>query len=100
MEQKIATPEQQKWLAKLMGYKYVIQYRPGRENTAADTLSRQPDSPTLHHLFVPQMALWDEIKAATVDDEYMKKITQAAHNQVAGPYLSRKDLIVFLKEEL
>ena len=41
------------------------------------------------------MALWDEIKAAPVDDKYMKKITQAAHDQVAGPYLLRNGLIFF-----
>ena len=40
LEQKAATPEQQKWLAKLMGYEYEILYRPGRDNTAADALSR------------------------------------------------------------
>lgn len=53
LEQKVATPEQQKWMAKLMGYDYEIVYRPGRENTAADALSRRSDSPTLFHVFVP-----------------------------------------------
>jgi hypothetical protein len=39
VEQRIATPEQQKWVAKLLGYDYEIIYRPGRENSAADALS-------------------------------------------------------------
>nr|GEY38514.1 hypothetical protein [Tanacetum cinerariifolium] len=36
----VTTPLQHKWLAKLMGYNYVIEYKKGRENVAADTLSR------------------------------------------------------------
>ncbi|KAL3519937.1 hypothetical protein ACH5RR_018086 [Cinchona calisaya] len=41
LEQKISTPMQQKWLAKLMGYDYEIQYKKGVENAVADALSRQ-----------------------------------------------------------
>lgn len=47
LEQKIATHDQQQWMVKLMGYDYEIQYRPGKENAAADALSRQTNSPTL-----------------------------------------------------
>ena len=57
LEQKIAMPEQQQWMVKLMGYDYEIQFRPGKENVVADPLSRRPDSPTLNHLFMPQVAL-------------------------------------------
>ncbi|KAF3973534.1 hypothetical protein CMV_003050 [Castanea mollissima] len=32
--------DQQRWLVKLMGYDYEIEYRPGRENLAADALLR------------------------------------------------------------
>ncbi|KAL5559516.1 hypothetical protein UlMin_035727 [Ulmus minor] len=44
--------EQQKWVAKLLGYDYEILYKPDRENSAADALSRVPGSPTLNALFV------------------------------------------------
>lgn len=57
LQQCIATPEQQEWLAKLMGYEYEIQYRPGKENHAADALSRRPESPILHSLCVPQISI-------------------------------------------
>lgn len=36
LEQRITTPDQQNWLAKLMGYHFSIQYKPGRENRVAD----------------------------------------------------------------
>ena len=40
LEQKITTLKQQKWVAKLLGYDYEIQYRIGWENSTADALFR------------------------------------------------------------
>ena len=39
LEQQISTMDKQKWLVKLMGYEYEIEYRLGRDNTEADALS-------------------------------------------------------------
>ena len=41
------------------------------------------------------MALWEEIKAAAKEDEYMRKIAMIAQNQAAGPYSSRNGLMFF-----
>ena len=40
MEQHLHTPEQQKWLHKFLGFDFVIQYKPGKENVVVDALSR------------------------------------------------------------
>lgn len=40
LEHWIATLAHQCWLSKLMGYDYTIEYKTGKENTAADALSR------------------------------------------------------------
>ncbi|KAD7479936.1 hypothetical protein E3N88_03072 [Mikania micrantha] len=40
LTQKITTPLQQTWLAKLMGYDYEISYKKGVDNVVADGLSR------------------------------------------------------------
>lgn len=40
LHQKISTPFQQFWLSKLMGFNYEIQYKSGKENVAANSLSR------------------------------------------------------------
>lgn len=42
MEQRISTPSQKKWLAKLMGYDYTIMYKKGKENIVTDAPSRHP----------------------------------------------------------
>lgn len=41
LEQKITTAIQQKGMLKLLGLDYIIQYRKGKENKAADALSRR-----------------------------------------------------------
>lgn len=41
LERRVVTPMQQKWLIKLMGYDFVVEYKSGLDNKAADAL--------LHH---------------------------------------------------
>lgn len=43
LHQKIATPAQQLWVAKLLGYDFSVEYKPGISNAAADALSRQQE---------------------------------------------------------
>ena len=78
-----------------MGYDYEIVYRLGRENKVANALSRRPDNPLLYLLFVPQIAIWDEIKKATSSDKYMQTIMMVAQNQTSGPYTVHNGLLFF-----
>lgn len=55
IDQRVGTPEQQKWVAKLLGYDYEIIYRPGKENAAADALSRRPNSSMLNALYTSEV---------------------------------------------
>ena len=43
LEQRVATLAQQKWLAKLLSYLFVVEYKKGCENRVADALSRRVD---------------------------------------------------------
>ncbi|RVW90379.1 hypothetical protein CK203_045702 [Vitis vinifera] len=95
LEQRVVTPEQQKWVAKLLGYDYEILYKPGRENSAADALSHVPGSPTLNVLFVSQAKIWDEIKTATADDAYMAHISKLVATKPGLPYTNRQGLTFY-----
>ena len=41
LEQKIGTPTQQKWITKLFGYAFLVEYKHGKENLVADAFSRR-----------------------------------------------------------
>ena len=43
LEQRIAKPAQQKWLAKLIGYAFIVEYKTGAEKKVVDALSRRSD---------------------------------------------------------
>lgn len=64
MNQAIQTPEQKKYLARLLGFDYVIQYRTGKSNVVADTLSRSGGSTTasLLILSVPHFTFLEDLR--------------------------------------
>lgn len=43
LDQKLSTTLQQKWISKLLGFDYEVQYKKGTENRAADVLSRREE---------------------------------------------------------
>jgi phage gp37-like protein len=40
-EHKTMADDQHKWISKLLGFDFEIKYKPGKDNSAADALSRQ-----------------------------------------------------------
>jgi hypothetical protein len=41
LEQRLSSPEKQKWVTKLFGYYYEIIYKKGKDNVVVDTISRK-----------------------------------------------------------
>lgn len=39
MQQRVGTPLQQIWIAKILGYDFIVEYKQKRENKVPDTLS-------------------------------------------------------------
>jgi hypothetical protein len=105
LEQRIVTPEQQKWVSKLVGFDYEIIYRPGHSNLAADTMSRMPHSPLLMSITAPaiggisgpQFSLWEELKEINVADPYLIALHQKlqAQPELMTNYKVREGLLFF-----
>ncbi|KAL8147535.1 hypothetical protein AgCh_005022 [Apium graveolens] len=75
LEHKISTPFQQKWLSKLAGFDYSVEYKSGKENIVADALSRT------HGLQLLSMAvssvdsqLMEELKSHWENDTQLSKL--------------------------
>lgn len=89
LEQRITTPAQQKWLLKLIGYDYSIQYRCGTNNVVADALSRQAeftsiigqaDIRSLTGISAPLLSYVQDIHATTLHDTTTKQLWDSLKN--------------------
>ena len=87
MEQKATTPFQHMWLSKLMGYDFEVQYKLGKENVAADALSRVSGSQLLH-ISLPQahQGFFDFLKLLWQTDPHLSKlIMELKTNKLSHP---------------
>jgi len=79
LEQRITTPFQQLWLSKLMGYTYDIHYKAGKDDIAADALSRVPSTEVLFlAISVIQSDLLDKVKASYDLDPILQSYIQGS----------------------
>ncbi|KAL1224617.1 putative mitochondrial protein [Cardamine amara subsp. amara] len=77
LEQRLNTPIQQQWLPKLMEFSYEIQYRQGKDNVAADALSRVEGAEILHMaMSVLECDLMMEIQRNYDGDTALKEIIE------------------------
>ncbi|KAI5436327.1 hypothetical protein KIW84_022705 [Lathyrus oleraceus] len=73
-EQRVMGEDQQKWLSKLIGYDFEVKYKPGKENSAADSFSRQMQ---YSHITTVQSEAWNGLEEEVQRDEKLKGIVQA-----------------------
>ncbi|XP_073035244.1 uncharacterized protein [Primulina eburnea] len=76
LQQRITTPDQQYWLAKLLGYELEIKHRAGTDNGAADALSRREDVGELMAVSKTEWVGVREIMAEVEKDPVCKKIIE------------------------
>ncbi|GJX64110.1 transposon ty3-G gag-pol polyprotein [Tanacetum coccineum] len=90
LDQRMSTPTQLKWLQKLMGFDYEIQYKKGVENVTAGALSRLQSSSELFSMISTSLTtdVYQRIAATWQTDETLQKIiTKLQQGQeVKGSY--------------
>jgi hypothetical protein len=97
MTQVIQTPEQQFYLAKLLGYSYEIVYKPGAQNKVADALSR------IHCLLitVPHFEFLTKFKEHALNNEELQQLlTQVQQHPDDFPHYETLDGLLFVKGKL
>ena len=76
MEQRKVNSDYLKWMVKLMGYQFEIQYRPGLENKAADGLSRIFPTATVMALTVPWVLQLDKLQQEVAADMKLQEVVK------------------------
>jgi hypothetical protein len=77
LKQKVGTPFQQKWITKLLGYDFTVEYKKGVENRVADALSRREgwaEEVALSLLSIPTFDWIDKLKEQYKIDEELKSL--------------------------
>ena len=98
MDQTVQTPEQHRYLARLLGYYFTIQYRAGRANIVADALSRIHEEPSasLSLISMPQFEFLEDLRKEVASNLAFMELSRKIHDDpYAHPeYTFTNDLIL------
>ncbi|KAA8549803.1 hypothetical protein F0562_001487 [Nyssa sinensis] len=102
--QRISTEAQQRWLYKLMGFDFIIQYKKGKENVVADALSRRGENDgetgELVALSHPIPNWVEAIKEEVTSNLTLKELVQRVEEgEALGPW-KLQDGVLFYKERI
>jgi hypothetical protein len=66
LDQCLATIPKHQWVSKLMGFDFLVEYKPGKSNMVADALSqRETEEGQLVALSTPSFKLFDDLCSET-----------------------------------
>ncbi|KAJ9535934.1 hypothetical protein OSB04_un000902 [Centaurea solstitialis] len=101
LEQRTVPGDHQKWIAKLSGYNFEILYKPGKENGAADALSRRGASSDLKALSVSKVTLQEQMtQALQTDPEIITLRNRIADGNENLEGYTVKDGLVYYRDRL
>lgn len=80
LDQRLSTISQHQWASKLIGFDFTVEFKPGRANIVADSLSRRhaDDPMACSALSIPRFSVFDDIRHAVATDPSLESIRQKA----------------------
>lgn len=101
LEQRVIASEYQRWIAKLMGYDFNIEYKRGMENTTKDALSRLPPEMELGLLSIMEGLITAIFRDQIEADEELNGIHQAIiDRKTTAPGYSLREGLLHYKGRL
>ncbi|KAL6316337.1 hypothetical protein AAG906_017972 [Vitis piasezkii] len=104
LEQKMGTPLQQKWITKLLGYEFVVEYKQGKENKVADALSRKMEDQKegkLYAITAPANTWLEQLRTSyAIDPKLQQIIKNLEQGSLASQNYKQRDGLLFYKGRL
>ncbi|RVW13442.1 Transposon Tf2-2 polyprotein [Vitis vinifera] len=104
LEQKMGTPLQQKWITKLLGYEFVVEYKQGKENKVADALSRKMEDQKegkLYAITAPANTWLEQLRTSyAIDPKLQQIIKNLEQGSLASQNYKQRDRLLFYKGRL
>lgn len=100
LEQRISSPAQQRWVTKLLGFDFRVEYKKGRTNLLADALSHiEVSTGQLVALSMPHCDLLTDIqKEHSTSDELQGLIQLVLEGAKPGPWDYKADILLYKKK--
>ncbi|CAH9095672.1 unnamed protein product [Cuscuta europaea] len=89
--------EQQKWIAKLLGYNFSLRYKPGLENKAADALSRKTQ---FNSISIVTCLEWEGLEELLADQKCYETIQKVLSQPDQVPEFRLKKGLLYFKGRL
>ncbi|CAM8978888.1 unnamed protein product [Rhodiola kirilowii] len=103
LTQTVHTPEQQKWISKLMGFDFEVVYRPGKDNGPVDALSRVHEAAymAMQNSSRPVLGLLRNLRLLFQEDPMAHAFFQEVQtNPEAHPEFRIRDGLLLFKDKI
>jgi hypothetical protein len=101
LDQRLATIPQHHWVGKLLGFDFVVEYKPGAQNTVADALSRRDtdcdtEAGAVLALSAPRFDFFDKLRHAQQSAPALVALRDEVTNGTRGePWAVRDGLLTY-----